>query len=298
MIRREIHLMNNLKINMLIDNNVIDFEKWNIDNKHSKITIDNCDVIISIDIRRRSSINQSIYKSMHIKKTIIVSSQSKMIISIHYFVDNIFNDRNYFLESNETEFILYAHFMNIFIEIIFVRNDDKQTVKISRNYRLDYFIEFDYFNAYFVNDDNVDLIMKASRIIHKISWFKKIIVIFVTTLIAIIVVVTSTQLIIIVISLTIRIESISFLINIDNVNLSKTFILFNQSLTFDLRKLFTNQTFDFTKKLKFSITFIISSSNIVLSNDVTIYSFDETKVFRNLIVEFSISWINNEFVDL
>ena len=27
MIRREIHLMNNLKINMLIDNDVIDFEK-------------------------------------------------------------------------------------------------------------------------------------------------------------------------------------------------------------------------------------------------------------------------------
>ena len=92
-----------------------------------------------------------------------------MIISIHYLVDNIFNDRNYFFESNEIELILYVHFMNIFIEIIFVRNDDKQTVKISRNYRLDYFIELDYSNAFFVNDDNVDLIMKTSRIIHKIS---------------------------------------------------------------------------------------------------------------------------------
>ena len=92
-----------------------------------------------------------------------------MIISIHYFVDNISNDRDYFFESNEIEFILYAHFMNIFIETIFVRNDDKQAVKISRNYRLNYFIEFDYSNAFFVNDDNVDLIMKTFRIIHKIS---------------------------------------------------------------------------------------------------------------------------------
>ena len=109
------------------------------------------------------------HKSVHIKKTIIVSSQSEMIISIHYFVDNIFNDRNYFFESNEIELILYAHLMNTFIEIILVRNDDKQIVKISRNYRLDYLTEFDYSNAFFVNDDNVDLIMKASRITHKIS---------------------------------------------------------------------------------------------------------------------------------
>ena len=154
---------------MFIDNDVIDFEKWNIDNEHNKISIDNCDVIIFIHIRRRSSIDQSMHKSMHIKKTIIVSSQSEMIISIHYFVDNIFNNRNYFFESNEIEFILYVHFMNIFIEIIFVRNDDKQIVKISRNYRLNYFIEFDYSNTFFVNDDNVDLVMKTSRIIHKIS---------------------------------------------------------------------------------------------------------------------------------
>ena len=294
-IRREIHLINNLKINMLIDNDVIDSEKWNIDNEHSKTTIDSCDVTISIDIRRRSSIDQSMHKSMHIKKTIIVSSQSEMIISIHYLVDNIFNDRDYLFESNETELILYAHLMNTFIEVILVRNDDKQVVKISRNYRLDYLTEFDYSNAFFVNDDNANLIMKASRIIHKISWFKKIIVIFVTTLIAIIVVVTSAR-VITAISLT--------MINISSV------ILFSQSLAFDLRKSFdlrklfhlrksfTNQTFDSSKRLKLSTTFITSSSNIVLFNDVTIYSFDETKVFRNLIVEFSILWTNSEFVDL
>ena len=109
------------------------------------------------------------HKSVHIKKTIIVSSQSEMIISIHYLVDNISNDRDYLFESDETELILYAHFMNIFIEVILVRNDDKQAVKISRNYRLDYLTELDYSNAFFVNDDNVDLTMKASRTIHKIS---------------------------------------------------------------------------------------------------------------------------------
>ena len=292
MIRREIHLMNNLKINMFIDNDVTDSEKWNIDNEHSKTTIDNCDVTIFIDIRRRSSIDQSMHKSVHIKKTIIVSSQSKMIISIHYLVDNIFNDRNYLFESDETELILYAHLMNIFIETILVRNDDKQAVKISRNYRLDYLIELDYSNAFFVNDDNADLVMKASRIIHKIFWFKKIIVIFVTTLIVITVVATSAQSVIIAISLAIRIESISSLISASNV---EVFIL---SQAFDLRKSFTDQTFDLTEKLKLSITLITSSSNIVLFNDITIYSSNDAKVFRNLIVEFSILWTDSEFVDL
>ena len=73
-----------------------------------------------------------------------------MIISIHYLVDNIFNDRDYLFESNETELILYAHLMNISIETILVCNDDKQAVKISRNYRLNYLTELDYSNAFFV----------------------------------------------------------------------------------------------------------------------------------------------------
>ena len=292
MIRREIHLMNNLKINMLIDNDVTDSEKWNIDNEHSKTTIDNCDVTIFIDIRRRSSTDQSMHKSVHIKKTIIVSSQSEMIISIHYLVDNISNDRDYLFESNETEFILYAHLMNIFIEAILVRNDDKQAVKISRNYRLDYLTELDYSNAFFVNDDNVDLTMKASRTTHKISWFKKIIVIFVTTLVVITVVVTSAQSVITAISLAIRIESISSLISASSVEVSSL------SQAFDLRKSFTDQTFDLTERLKFSTTLITSSSNIVLSNDIIIYSSNDAEVFRNLIAEFSTLWTDSEFADL
>ena len=73
--------------------------------------------------------------------------------------------------------------------------------------------------------------------------------------------------------------------------------------SFDLRKSFTkksftNQSFDLSKRLKFSTTSIISSSNIVLFNDVIIYSFDESKVFRNLIAEFSTLWIDSDFVDL
>ena len=96
-----------------------------------------------------------------------MSSQTKITISIYYFVDNFFNNKNYFFESNEFDFILYVYFINVFIKIIFVRNNNKQIVKISRNFRFDYFIEINYFNVFFVNENVENLIMKMSRFIHK-----------------------------------------------------------------------------------------------------------------------------------
>ena len=52
-IRREIHLVNNLKINMFIDNDVIVSENVVLDLVKKQTFIDNCDVIIVFDVRSR-----------------------------------------------------------------------------------------------------------------------------------------------------------------------------------------------------------------------------------------------------
>jgi len=50
-ITQEVHLMNDFKINMLIENNLIDFEEIIIDVVSKSIFINNCDVIVSIKVK-------------------------------------------------------------------------------------------------------------------------------------------------------------------------------------------------------------------------------------------------------
>ena len=46
-------------------------------------------------------------------------------------------DRDFFFEFNEFQLFLYAHFVDVFIIIIIIKNDSNQIVKISQNLRLD-----------------------------------------------------------------------------------------------------------------------------------------------------------------
>ena len=168
MIRREMHLINNFKINMLINNDVMNSQRWNINLNKKQIFIKNCEIVVLIDIQRRS-IDQSQHKSIYIIKITIMSSNSKMTIFIYYFVDAILNDKIFFFEFDDINLTMYAHFMNSSTQIIVVRNDNLKVVKIFRNFRLKYLTKMNYSNVFFFDDDVVELTIKISRSSHKFS---------------------------------------------------------------------------------------------------------------------------------
>jgi len=60
-IRCEVHLIDNLKINMFIDNDIIKLEDIIIDVKKRKVHINNCDIIINVEIKFSKSIICLIY---------------------------------------------------------------------------------------------------------------------------------------------------------------------------------------------------------------------------------------------
>ena len=184
MIRREVHLIDNLKANMLIGNDVTGPEKWNMDYIQNQAVIGSCGVTIPLDIRRRSVTGQPVHKPVHIKKSVVVPPQAEMTIPIHHLAGSLPNDRDYLFEPDESDLTLYAHLMDASTEAILVRNDGKQAVKIPRNFRLGHLTEIDYPNAFFASEGAEDLAMKAPRSTHKTSWFKKVIATFATALAA------------------------------------------------------------------------------------------------------------------
>ncbi len=57
MFMREIYFVNNFKTNMLINNNIFNFEKFNLFINKEEIYINSCDITILINVQRRFAIS-------------------------------------------------------------------------------------------------------------------------------------------------------------------------------------------------------------------------------------------------
>lgn len=81
--RCEIHLIDDLKANVLIENDILDFEKIIIDSLTKTISINSCDVIITIEVKSR--LYDSVVKqSINLRNIIIVSFNSQMLMLVHH----------------------------------------------------------------------------------------------------------------------------------------------------------------------------------------------------------------------
>lgn len=91
---REVHLINELKANFLIDNDILEFENIDIFNFTESTHIESYDVIISITTKTK--IQQ--FKSIHAIKTCFVSSKSKFLSLTHHIIS--LSDRDFLFKSN------------------------------------------------------------------------------------------------------------------------------------------------------------------------------------------------------
>jgi len=146
----ETHLINNLKTNIFIEINIINFKKIVVDFITCIARIKSCKIIILIEIRISNNI---ILKLIYFKKSIIISSQSNLLVKIHYFA--ILKNRNFLFKLNKISyFINYVYLINVITKTIILKNDTNMLIYISRNYRLNKLFKIKYFNAFYL--DNID----------------------------------------------------------------------------------------------------------------------------------------------
>lgn len=99
-ITREIYLVDDFKINILIDNDLLDSKRITIDVTKKFAYIESCDVIVDIEIK---TIRIVVHERVHARKVVDVSSRSKMIILVHH--TTISTNRDFLFESNDTKSI-------------------------------------------------------------------------------------------------------------------------------------------------------------------------------------------------
>ncbi len=68
---RKVYLINNLKTNILIKNNLIDSKEITIDINNKLVFINSCDVIVLVEVKTSCVV---IYTLVYVKKTITISS--------------------------------------------------------------------------------------------------------------------------------------------------------------------------------------------------------------------------------
>ena len=151
---KKIHLIDNLKTNMLINIDLIESKKIDINIFNRTAYIDNYKIIVFLKIRISRTVVQTL---VYARKIIIVFSRSKITISIYYNIISV--DRNFFFELNEFNFSLYAHLVNFKFKHILIKNKNNQIVHISRNCRIKYITELKFFNAFQMHKNEIKKIV-------------------------------------------------------------------------------------------------------------------------------------------
>ena len=158
---REIHIIDDLKTNVLININIMISEKIDILTFQTKIEIDNYNISVFIKIRIRDRV---VVHLMYVKKFIIISPHTQLAISI-YHVNLLIRD--FFFEPDQLDLTLYTHFVHSFLPAILTKNDSNQYVKVFKNLRLDTIQKADFDNCYYITFGKGDVVEFVNRRSHK-----------------------------------------------------------------------------------------------------------------------------------
>ena len=144
-IRREIHLIDDLKINMFLENDIMKSKRIVINITKKFVVVNNIDVTIFLKTR---FVKNVIQKSMHLRKIVVIFSRFEMKIVVHNTC--LSKNKNFLFEFDDdiVELIMYAHIVDVFTFSILIRNDKNFLIKIFKNYRLDKIIEIDFLNVF------------------------------------------------------------------------------------------------------------------------------------------------------
>ena len=128
---KKVYIINNLKVNIFIENNIDDLKDIIVFIKNYTTYIKNCNVIVFLKIK---IIVIVVAKSIHLRKIIVILSKIKFSIEIYHLI--VSNKKCFFELKEILNCIAYVHLINAFIKTILFCNEFNISMQISRNYRL------------------------------------------------------------------------------------------------------------------------------------------------------------------
>ena len=185
-IKKNVHVINNLKIKILINIDIICSKKMTTNLQTRKLIIDNYDISTSIIcIFVDFKINR-IARSHYV---VIVFAYSILIVSFKTQNFALSNEKNYFFQSHvisfdfEVENDIIIYIINVKTFVIHVRNAIDKSIVVFKHIKLDKIFDFEKENCYHVDSTNVHLTID-------VNWKRRVVIAlidFVVTIISILI---------------------------------------------------------------------------------------------------------------
>lgn len=144
--RREIHIVDGLRANMLIGNDFIGPEGISIDIANQKAYIGSCKTSITVTARQRG---QYIRRKIQALSATVIPPHSETFVPVKTSTLSLPEDRDYIFEpTTQANLILFAHLVDSKMTGILARNDSDHQVEIPRKLRLGVVTEINYENCF------------------------------------------------------------------------------------------------------------------------------------------------------
>lgn len=138
-VRRELHIVEDLRINILIDNDIIESEDITLDVVKGSAYISDCQATIVISSRQRG---QCIRRILHANTTTIILARTQRMVPVHL---SLSQNRDFIFEySAHSKLSLFTHLVDHEIKGILVQNESTLPVQISKNMKLSRVSEIPY----------------------------------------------------------------------------------------------------------------------------------------------------------
>ena len=170
--KREIHLVEDLKANALIGNDILGPEGIVLDLKNEKATVGACQNLeLALEVKTRSP---QIRRSVLVRKKTVIPPGTRQAIPVHGVKGNpleLPTDRDLLFEPRGNQKVaVFAHIVDCTIEAVFVQNDSTKDITLPRNTRLGDVVEYETDGYFVASPEDAGL---AARPAKQKSWIKR-----------------------------------------------------------------------------------------------------------------------------
>ena len=156
-IRREIHVVDDLKVNVLVGIDILASESMLLDFGKRTLCIGSCqNLVTDIDILSKSEPN--LRRVVRAKSRITVSAHAFMEIPVHVKGSALPSDRDFFFEPSYSHDLgrnggLYTHIVDASLSMVQLKNESDKPVTIQRHARLGEVTEYNGDGCFMVNPE-------------------------------------------------------------------------------------------------------------------------------------------------
>ena len=154
-IQQKTHIVNNLRVKILIDSDVISSKNMIINMLTKKLFIESCEIIFLLIC---TSFKTHVNRTVKAQYVVIISAYSVIAISFKINDTKLSHKRDYSFRLNATYVVnlkheeeIMTHILNVNIIIVHVRNATDKSITLFKHTKLKHIIDFDEKDCYYID---------------------------------------------------------------------------------------------------------------------------------------------------